>query len=137
MRFTYYILIICLLSGCQGLDRLMNESEHGPTEVTPITDAPQLGQPPVFDIPIPEGYKREVYYGFLPIDNKGQVETSPGSFVDVFINQPQLVNQWFKLENTYSKAYWYTYDKQTGIVSFQGSYKVKTIYCVYQYIKEG
>lgn len=127
------LVIVVTLSGCNSFSKIMNGSEAEPI-VQPeiLSTMPEATQAPNFNISIPDGYTRKVYYGSLVASKPTVTIQRNSTMIQVFIKEISI-NRWFKLGNMYSQAFWYTYDKNTGVVTYHGTNLGWKEYCLYEY----
>jgi hypothetical protein len=110
---------------------------RGPTEPTPAPIigglAPLATTAPEFNVPVPAGTTKVVYYGALPLDGNIKINAVANSTVDVFLEERSIA-QWFKMKLTYSDAFYYSYDAAAGVVQIHGVHLDSKAFCVYQYV---
>lgn len=132
------LLSLLLLSsiGCRGLNRLMDGSEGTPPPPPKLISslAPIDATAPLFDLPIPNGYTRTIFWGALPANGEIQITMNSNSLVDVMMEQ-RTIGQWTKLGIVEIPAFWYTYDSTKGIVTIHGDHLDLIEYAVYEYTK--
>ena len=133
----YLIAPVMLLTliGCNSLERLTDGREVEPKEANVIVTVPGLdATAPDFGLPIAPGYTRTVYHGALPLGGVINVTPATDAKVAVFMKQ-RNIGQWFRLKTVVSGAFYYSYDKQLGVVTYKGTNLSLIEYCIYQDVK--
>lgn len=127
------LALIFFLTGCQGVDRLVNGRESESHEMqTSISSYEPLGPTPNFGVVTPSGTKRVVYHGLMPANGVVMVAVASAS-VRVFVKVRGGINQWFTVGSQYSDAYWY--ERTGAIIQYHGQLG-NTEFCVYQYVAD-
>lgn len=130
-KMLFVVLFVLATGGCRGLNRLIDGPE--PDVVSNpdvISSNPPLTEAPDFGIQPPAGFTKIVFYGRIVSPYQVKIEPSSGSILVVAVKD---VGQWFKLQDSYSGAYWYE-DLGNGIIQYKGPYLSNKDYCIYQYI---
>lgn len=134
MKTITMIAALLMLTGCHGIDRLINGPEGTPQpDPEVISSVPAMApNAPNFNVPTPAGTTRVVYYGELPATHTVQIAVDPAAPIDVFMLD-RGIRTWFKLEQQEIPAFWYTYDAAAGVVTYHGRHLEMKGFCVYQY----
>lgn len=134
MKNLLFLSLLVSFVGCQKFNRLIDGPKDAPPKpMKAISSIPAIGEAPDFNLQTPAGYTRLVFHGEL-VGPIVKVNADVNSLVQVFIKE-RSIGQWFRINDEYSDAFWFTFDPVAGTITYHGKNLGQKEFCVYQYVK--